>query len=84
MAILFPFLQNRVFETSFLVFIFLNTVENILHYSIGKSSESNSVEHKKLSFRVSLPSRYDLLRFLIVMMIFAFLQGGLTYYFDTW
>ena len=83
MMILFSLLRDRVFETSFVVFLFLNTLENILHYSIGKSSaHENDKENKKLWFRVSLPTGYDIVRFLIVMFIFAFLQGGLTYYFE--
>ena len=80
---MYSFLKSRIFEMSFLVFIVLNAIENVLHYSIGRSSiQSDGETNKNMSIDVTLPSGYDIVKFLVVMIIFAFLQGGLTYYFN--
>lgn len=60
---------------SFFVYIFVNLFENLIHYNIGRSS-NHDIELK-------LPSKTDWIRIIIVMFIFAALQGILTYYFDT-
>jgi len=57
---------------SFLVFIFLNVIENYVHYNIGRHRESESIQ-------LSSPSKNDWLKIIVVMTVFAFLQGGFTY-----
>lgn len=69
-------LVSRVFWVSFIVFAILNTVENMIHYSIGRDNDRSS-----LAIKVQLPSMHDLARIVIVMVIFALLQAVLTCYF---
>jgi hypothetical protein len=59
---------------SFCVFIFVNLIENLIHYSIGKYYDKK--------FKIDLPSKKDWLKIIITMIIFALLQGFLTYYFN--
>ena len=59
--------------SSSVVFIILNLVENFIHYSIGRSHDKNKMEYK-------LPPKEDILKIVIVMIIFALLQAFLTYY----
>lgn len=68
--------SQKVFWVSFLVFAVLNTVENLIHYSIGRDHDRNS-----LSIEVQRPSGYDLTRIIGVMIVFGLLQAGLTCYF---
>lgn len=60
---------------SMLVFGVLNLIENIIHYNIGR--ESNS----KKSIQITFPSGNDLIKILIVMIIFGLAQGLITEYF---
>ena len=59
---------------SFCVFIFINLIENIIHYNIGKYHDKN--------LKMDLPSKKDWIKIIITMIIFAILQGFLTYYFN--
>jgi hypothetical protein len=68
-------IQNHVFIVSFCVFIVLNLIENLLHYNIGRHSDSELV--------LNSPTKKDWIRIIIVMIIFAILQGVFTYYFNT-
>ena len=65
----------HIFLISFLIFICLNVTENIIHYNIGRHSDS---DFTKLSF----PSKRDLIKITIIMIIFGILQGWFTYLFD--
>jgi hypothetical protein len=60
---------------SFLVYIFVNLFENMIHYNIGKFSNKDE-------YHFDIPNKKDWLRIIIVMSIFALLQGFLTYYFN--
>jgi|LakMenEpi03Aug12_release.lakeMendotaPanAssembly.Ray.scaffolds.fasta_scaffold2079910_2 hypothetical protein len=55
---------------SMLIFSVLNILENIVHYNIGRSF--------KQKFTLNMPSIKDFQQIIIVMLIFAFLQGILT------
>jgi hypothetical protein len=59
---------------SFCVFIFINLLENLIHYNIGKNKDNN--------FFFNLPTKKDWVKIIITMIIFALLQGLLTYYFN--
>jgi hypothetical protein len=59
---------------SFCVFIFINLIENLIHYNIGRN-------HNK-ELKINLPSKNDWIKIIITMIIFASLQGFLTYYFN--
>jgi hypothetical protein len=62
----------HIFLISFIAFAILNIVENIIHYSIGKTS------NEKLE--IINPSNEDWKKIIITMFIFALLQGVLTLY----
>jgi len=64
-----------IFSSS-MVFMILNLLENFIHYNIGRSHDKNKVEYK-------LPSSEDLVKIILVMIIFALLQAFLTYYVNT-
>ena len=59
---------------SFLVFLFINFFENIVHYSIGKFSDKET--------KIEVPTKRDFIKIVLVMCIFALIQGLLTYYFN--
>ncbi len=65
-------LPKNVFFISFIVFIFLNLIENIFHFTAGKYSDDDKL------FHFELPSKKDLMKIIIIMFIFAFLQAILT------
>ena len=65
----------HIFVVSFFVFVVLNVVENYVHYNIGRHRETESIQ-------LSAPSKKDWIRILVVMTVFAFLQGGFTYLLD--
>lgn len=65
--------QNwNIFLSSFIAFILLNTIENILHYNIGRTSNEDKI------FDISLPTKMDTIRIFVIMIIFAGLQGLIT------
>jgi len=67
-------LPPHIFLASFAVFIFLNTFENVIHYSIGRTSGEKKILMKN-------PIRNDWIRIIIIMIIFAVLQALLTCFF---
>ncbi len=71
---LFKTNKYHLLAISFFVFIIINLFENLIHYNIGKHSNSK--------FILETPTTYDWWRIIIVMVIFATLQGTLTCYFD--
>jgi len=58
---------------SFCVYIVVNLFENLIHYNIGRFSDRET--------KIELPTRSDLIKIVIVMIVFALLQGVLTYWF---
>lgn len=66
--------HHLIFIVSFLVFIFLNIIENMLHFTNGRK------ENNKIFQFTSLKKR-DLIKIVIIMVIFALLQGGITAFF---
>jgi hypothetical protein len=63
----------HLFILSFIVFAVLNIIENMIHYNIGKTSNTD--------FEFSNPTRNDWKKIIVTMIIFALLQGFLTMYF---
>lgn len=65
--------------SSFLVFIGLNLIENLIQYSIGRTSNEDNLEWKS-------PTTTDWIRIVITMVIFGILQAvfsfGLEYLFE--
>ncbi len=71
---LYTWRSKRLILISFIVYIFVNTVENVIHYNIGKSSNKE--------VKMNIPTKKDWIRIIIVMCTFALLQGLLTFYFN--
>ena len=64
----------HIIVISFLVYLFVNLFENMIHYNIGKFSNKET--------KLDLPSKQDWMKIVMVTLIFALLQGLLTYYFN--
>jgi hypothetical protein len=60
----------KLFMISFLVYLGLNMVENLIHYNIGKYTDQPT--------RMDLPTMMDWVKIIVVMISFAFLQGLFT------
>ena len=59
---------------SFLAYLIVNLFENLIHYNIGRFSNQET--------KLELPTRSDWVKIVVVMCIFALLQGLLTYAFN--
>ena len=60
----------RLLIISFCVYLFVNMFENLIHYNIGKHSNS------ELKFEI--PTEGDWFKIIVVMLTFALIQGVLT------
>ncbi len=65
-------LPSKIFMSSFVAFIILNIIENYIHYNIGRNRE------KEEFISLSMPTRKDWTKIIIIMIIFAILQGAFT------
>jgi hypothetical protein len=68
---------NHLIIISMAVFLALNMFENIIHFSIGR----NIKERDNPNIEIEFPEYYDIIKIIIIMVIFAFLQAIFTYYF---
>ena len=59
---------------SFFVYLFVNLFENLIHYNIGRFSNKET--------KLEMPSKKYWIKIVIVMCVFALLQGLLTCYFN--
>ena len=64
----------HIIAISFFVYIFVNLFENMIHYNIGRFSNKET--------KFELPNKKDFIKIVIVMCVFALLQGLLTSYFN--
>ena len=64
----------HIIAISFLVYIFVNLFENMIHYNIGRFSNKET--------KIELPNKEDFIKIVVVMFVFALLQGLLTSYFN--
>ena len=64
----------NIIAISFFVYIFVNFFENMIHYNIGRFSNKET--------KIELPNKEDFIKIVVVMFVFALLQGLLTIYFD--
>jgi hypothetical protein len=64
----------HIIAISFFVYIFVNFFENMIHYNIGRFSNKET--------KFELPNKKDFIKILVVMCIFALIQGLLTSYFN--
>ena len=60
---------------SFIVYIFVNMTENMIHYNIGRINQNQNMDFQ-------LPTGSEFVIIFIVMIIFAGLQGFLTLFFN--
>jgi hypothetical protein len=67
-----------IFVFSFLMFIVLNLIENVIHYNIGKYHDAKNGG----GVHFTNPSNKDWVRIIVIMLIFAVLQGFFTSYFS--
>ncbi len=65
-------LPSHIFIASFISFIILNFIENLIHFNAGKFHDSKEILH------FQMPSKKDLIKIIIIMLIFAALQGTFT------
>jgi len=79
----------HIFAFSFIVFIVLNVIENVIHYNIGKYHEGHAINAKGSNGSANVagihftnPSQTDWVRIIVIMLIFAVLQGVFTSYFS--
>ena len=64
----------RLIAVSFCVYLVVNLFENLIHYNIGRFSDKDT--------KFEIPTQKDWLKIIVVMFIFALLQGVLTYWFQ--
>jgi hypothetical protein len=57
------------------VYILVNSIENIFYYSIGRHSNEDTI-------KLEIPVKKDLIKIVFVTIIFAILQGYLTFLFN--
>jgi hypothetical protein len=74
----------HVFAFSFCIFIVLNVIENVIHYNIGKFHNVNGVNGVNYftGYHFTNPSRNDWVRIILIMIVFALLQGAFTSHFS--
>ncbi len=65
-------LPSHIFIASFISFIILNFIENLIHYNAGKHHDSKEIIY------LELPSKKEMIKIIIIMLIFAALQGTFT------
>lgn len=65
--------NKRLFWISFAVFLSINLIENLLHYTIGRESDKETYH-----IGIEPPTKIDWAKIIIIMAIFASLQGALT------
>ncbi len=68
---IYVFRDKKLVIISALVFIFLNIVENLIQFTIGRKKDSKILE-------IINPTRKDWIKIIIVTIIFALAQGILT------
>lgn len=61
--------------SSFTVFIILNFIENLIHYTIGRNSNSSTIE-------IHSPTKLDWIRIVFIMILFGILQALFSYLLD--
>jgi hypothetical protein len=76
----------HIFAFSFMIFIVLNVIENVIHYNIGKYHDRNQrnidTNGGVAGFHFTNPNQTDWVRIIVIMFMFAVLQGVFTSYFS--
>ena len=63
----------HIIAISFVVYLFVNFFENLIHYNIGRFSNKET--------KIEIPTKKDFIKIVVVMCVFALIQGLLTSYF---
>jgi hypothetical protein len=71
----------KIVIISFVIFLFINLIENIIHYNIGKYSKDARGENGSF-LHFNIPNETDWVKIVLIMFVFALLQGGLTAFFN--
>jgi hypothetical protein len=66
-------LSWKLLTVSFLSFLIVNLLENILYYNLGK--------HSIRDFQISLPSFIEMIMILLIMFVFAGIQTFIISYY---
>lgn len=69
-------LHHNVIAISMIVFLILNFIENIIHFSIGRNTDSKNTPN----ISIELPETYDIIKIVLTMIVFSILQALFTYY----
>jgi hypothetical protein len=69
-------IHNNVILISMIVFLFINTIENIIHFSIGRNIDNKNTANIK----IEIPEVYDIIKIIFIMCVFSILQALFTYY----
>jgi hypothetical protein len=69
-------IHNNLILISMIVFLFLNTIENIIHFSIGRNIDSKNTAN----INIEIPEIFDIIKIIFIMGIFSILQALFTYY----
>jgi hypothetical protein len=78
MYLFYKHVKNKkihIFFISTVLFVFLNIIENYVHYSIGRYPEAEFI-------KLSLPNLNEFVKIIGIMIIFAVLQGIFTYWLE--
>ena len=63
----------HIIVISFVVYLFVNFFENLIHYNIGRFTDKET--------KLEIPTKKDFIKIVVVMCVFALIQGLLTSYF---
>ena len=69
-------IPNNLILISIIVFLFLNMIENIIHFSIGGNIDTKDTP----SINIEMPDTNDIIKIIFIMSVFSVLQALLTYY----
>ena len=69
-------IHNNLTLISIIVFLFLNMIENIIHFSIGRNIDTKDTP----SINIEMPDTNDIIKIIFIMSVFSVLQALLTYY----
>ena len=71
-------LPHKIFLSSFVAFLILNVIENVIHYNIGRNHDDPEF------IKLLTPSKKDWYKIIFIMILFAILQGGFTLLLSRW
>lgn len=73
---IYLFKDKILIFASFIAFIILNVIENLVQFTIGREPSSKKI------FSITKPSKEDWIKIAVVTLIFAIFQGLLTSFFN--